>query len=402
MSPRASRLGFVCRHPAGSNLVPQPGGTLGYPAAVGVSDEMPESMAIPRHRVLLVDDQSLIGKMVAKLLAGADDVVLEFRQDAASALAAAEAFRPTVILQDLVMPDVEGLEMVRRFRDLPATVDVPVIVLSAVAESEKKAELLAGGAADYLVKLPDAVELVARIRIHSEAHHRLVERNAAFAALEKSHADLARERERSERLLLSILPQAIAERLKDSPGTIAEGFPEATVLFADLAGFTTFSRAADPRGIVEVLDTIFSEFDRLAAAAGIEKIKTIGDAYMAVAGLPEQRPDHAVAAAALALGMRDAFAALARDRGLPLELRIGIHSGPVVAGVIGRHKFSYDLWGDTVNIASRMESHGAPGMIHVSTATRSLLGERFRFEPRGEVVVKGSGPMETFVLLGPA
>jgi class 3 adenylate cyclase len=300
------------------------------------------------------------------------------------------------------MPDVEGLEMVHRFRDLPATADVPVIVLSAVAESETKAELLAGGAADYLVKLPDAVELVARIRIHSEAHHRLVERNAAFAALEKSHADLARERERSERLLLSILPQAIAERLKDSPGTIAEGFPEATVMFADLAGFTTFSRAADPRGIVEMLDAIFSEFDRLAAAAGIEKIKTIGDAYMAVSGLPKPRTDHAVAAAGLALGMRDAFATLARDRGLPLDLRIGIHSGPVVAGVIGRHKFSYDLWGDTVNIASRMESHGAPGMIHVSAATRALLGERFRFEPRGEVAVKGSGPMETFFLLGPA
>jgi len=359
-------------------------------------------MARPRHRVLLVDDQSLIGKMVAKLLAGVDDITLEFRQDAPSALAAAEAFRPTVILQDLVMPDVEGLEMVRRFRELPATADVPVIVLSAVAEPEKKAELLAGGAADYLVKLPDAVELVARIRIHSEAHHRLVERNAAFAALEKSHADLARERERSERLLLSILPQAIAERLKDAPGTIAEGFAEATVLFADLAGFTTFSRSADPRGLVELLDTIFSEFDRLADAAGVEKIKTIGDAYMAVAGLPQPRPDHAGAAAEMALGMRDAFAVIARDRGLPLDLRIGIHSGPVVAGVIGRHKFSYDLWGDTVNLASRMESHGAPGMIHVSAATRALLGDRYRFEPRGEVMVKGSGPVETFFLLGPA
>lgn len=359
-------------------------------------------MASPRHRVLLVDDQSLIGRMVAKLLAGVDDIELEFRQDAASAVAVAEVFRPTVILQDLVMPDVEGLDMVRRFRDLPVTAEVPVIVLSAVAESEKKAELLAGGAADYLVKLPDAVELVARIRIHSEAHHRLVERNAAFTALEKSLADLARERERSERLLLSILPQAIAERLKDAPGTIAEAFPAATVLFADLVGFTSFSRSADPRGLVEMLDAVFSEFDRLAAAAGIEKIKTIGDAYMAVAGLPEPRPDHALVAAELALKMRDTFGPLAQSRQLPLQLRIGIHSGPVVAGVIGRHKFSYDLWGDTVNVASRMESHGAPGMIHVSSATRALLGDRFRFEPRGEVSVKGSVPMETFFLLGPA
>ena len=292
------------------------------------------------------------------------------------------------------MPDVEGLEMVRRFRGLPATADVPVIVLSALAEPEKKAELLTGGAADYLVKLPDAVELVARLRIHSEAHHRLVERNAAFAALE-------RERARSERLLLSILPAAIAERLKDEPGTIAEGFAEVSVLFADLAGFTAYSQAAEPRGLVEFLDTVFCQFDRLAADLGVEKIKTIGDAYMAVAGLPVPRGDHAVAAARMALGMQEAFAAITRGRGLPLDLRIGIHSGPVVAGVIGRHKFSYDLWGDTVNLASRMESHGAQGRVHVSAATRQLLGDRFRFEDRGEVAVKGSGPMRTFYLLGP-
>ena len=145
-------------------------------------------MTSPRHRVLLVDDQALIGKAVARLLAAAEDVAFEFRQDAASAVAAAEAFRPTVILQDLVMPDVEGLEMVQRFRELPATADVPVIVLSALAEPEMKAKLLAGGAADYLVKLPDAVELVARLRIHSDAHHRLVERNTAFAALERERA----------------------------------------------------------------------------------------------------------------------------------------------------------------------------------------------------------------------
>jgi len=348
-----------------------------------------------RHRVLLVDDQALIGKAVARLLAAAEDVAFEFRQDAASAVAAVEAFRPTVILQDLIMPDVEGLAMVRRFRELPATADVPVIVLSALTEPEIKAALLAGGAADYLVKLPDAVELVARVRIHSEAHHRLVERNAAFVALE-------RERARSERLLLSILPPAIAERLKDEPGTIAEGFAVASVMFADLAGFTAYSRTADPRGLVELLDAVFSEFDRLAAEHGVEKIKTIGDAYMAVAGLPVPRPDHAAAAARMALGMHDAFAALARERGLPLALRIGIHSGPVVAGVIGRQKFSYDLWGDTVNLASRMESHGEPGRIHVSAATRELLGEAFRFEERGEVAVKGSGTMRTFFLLGPA
>ncbi|MBM4022555.1 MAG: response regulator [Planctomycetes bacterium] len=349
----------------------------------------------PRHRVLLVDDQVLIGRIVENMVVRADDVVLECRQDGEAALAAAATFRPTVILQDLVMPDVDGLDMVRRFHDLPATANVPVIVLSAVAEAETKAALLAGGAADYLVKLPDAVELLARIRIHSEAYHRLVERNAAFA-------DLERERARSERLLLSILPPAIAERLKDEPGTIAESFADVSVLFADLCGFTTFTRKVDAHALVELLDEVFTEFDALAAACGVEKIKTIGDAYMAASGLPVPRADHADAAARLALGMREVFAGLVARRELPLALRIGIHSGPVVAGVIGSHKFSYDLWGDAVNVASRMESHGEPGMIHVSAHTRESLGDRFRFEERGEMPIKGSAAMRTFFLLGPA
>jgi len=352
-------------------------------------------MSSPRHRVLLVDDQALIGKMVAKMLAGVDDVVLEWRQDAVAAIAAASEFRPTVILQDLVMPDVDGLDMVRRFRELTVTTDVPVIMLSAVADAETKATLLAGGAADYLVKLPDAVELVARVRIHSEAHHRLVERNAAFA-------DLERERVRSERLLLSILPPAIAERLKDEPGTIAESFADVSVVFADLCGFTTFTRKVEAHALVELLDEVFTEFDGLAAACGVEKIKTIGDAYMAASGLPVPRADHADAAARLAVGMREAFAGLIARRGLPLALRIGIHSGPVVAGVIGSHKFSYDLWGDAVNVASRMESHGEPGKIHVSAHTRELLGDRFRFEDRGEMPIKGAVAMHTYFLLGPA
>ena len=168
-----------------------------------------------RHRVLLVDDQAMIGAAVQRLVTGADDIDFEFRRTAEAALAAAEEFRPTVILQDLVMPDVEGLDMVGRFRELPATAHVPVIVLSAQEEPTIKAQLLGAGASDYLVKLPDEVELVARIRVHSEGYHRLVERNAAFAALEKSLAELREEREKSERLLLNILPAKIAARLKE-------------------------------------------------------------------------------------------------------------------------------------------------------------------------------------------
>jgi class 3 adenylate cyclase len=266
-------------------------------------------------------------------------------------------------------------------------------MLSATAEGAVKAHLLESGANDYLVKPPNEVELVARLRVHSEAYLRLMERNAAFAALEI-------EREKSERLLLNILPPAIAQRLKAREETIAESYAGVTVLFTDLCGFTEFSQHVEAHRLVEVLDRIFTLFDHLAADHGIEKIKTIGDAYMAVAGLPEPRPDHAEAVADMALGLRDGFTALMEDLGLDLKVRIGIHSGPVVAGVIGRHKFIYDLWGDTVNIASRMESHGQPGMVHVSKATRDLLEGRYEFVDRGEVAVKGKGMMRTSFLLG--
>ena len=178
--------------------------------------------ASQRHRVLLIDDQPMIGEAVRRLIAGESDIAFEFCRDADAALDAANRFRPTVILQDLVMPGIEGLDMVRRFRSVSATANVPVIVLSAKEEPAVKAEMLTNGASDYLVKLPDRVELLARLRVHSEGYARLLERNAAFQALETSLADLEREKERSEKLLLNILPAEIADRLKDGPATIAE------------------------------------------------------------------------------------------------------------------------------------------------------------------------------------
>jgi len=298
------------------------------------------------------------------------------------------------------MPGTAGLDLVRHYRRRPTTAQTPVIMLSATEEAATKAQLLEAGANDYLVKLPHQIELIARIRVHSEAYKRLLERDAAFAALERSLADLTREREKSERLLRNILPDTVAERLKNDVGTIAESFPSVSVLFADLCGFTTFSQTVDAPRLVDLLDEIFSTFDHLANAHGVEKIKTIGDAYMAVAGLPEPREDHAEAVAGMGLGMLEAFRGVMRNRDLAMEVRIGIHSGPVVAGVIGKHKFSYDLWGDTVNMASRMESHGEPSRVHVSEATQALLRDRFRFADRGEMTVKGKGLQRTFFLLG--
>ena len=212
---------------------------------------------------------------------------------------------------------------------------------------------------------------------------------------ERYAAALALEQERSERLLLNVLPEQIAQRLKSGESLIADGAEEVGVLFADIAGFTPMTESMPPEDVVRMLDEIFSRFDELAAENRLEKIKTIGDAYMVASGLLERDPSHAENLARMALAMRDEIAR--RDS---LTLRIGIDIGPVVAGVIGRSKFIYDLWGDTVNTASRMESHGLPGAIHVTERAAARLSNSFDFEDRGEIDVKGKGCMHTYVLKG--
>jgi class 3 adenylate cyclase len=215
----------------------------------------------------------------------------------------------------------------------------------------------------------------------------------AEAALDRAH-------QRSEELLLNILPPSIARRLKLDGGQIADGFAGVTVLFADIVGFTSMSSRMPPERVVGLLNDLFCRFDDVAGQLGLEKIKTIGDCYMVAGGLPEPRVDHADAVAEMALCMVEIVAEVSRRSPEPFVIRIGIHSGPVVAGVIGKRKFIYDLWGDTVNIASRMESHGVPGAIQLSDASRRLLDGKFRLQHRGLIDVKGRGAMETWLLEG--
>jgi len=204
---------------------------------------------------------------------------------------------------------------------------------------------------------------------------------------------------RSDELLTNAIPISIAARLKRGERRIAESYLETTVLFADLAGFTPWARQTDPARVVSFLDELFTRFDGLAAECGVEKIKTIGDSYMAVSGAPEARADHASAAMALARGMMTALDEARARLGLPLELRIGLASGPVVGGVIGQRRILFDLWGDTVNIASRMESSGVPSRIHVAPSTFELLRDTCSFEEREPVEVKGLGRMTTYLLV---
>ena len=218
-------------------------------------------------------------------------------------------------------------------------------------------------------------------------------------ALESAYEQLAAEQERSERLLLNILPETIAKRLKQQTSTIADSFNDVAVLFGDIVGFTELSSRISPPDLVELLNQIFSEFDRLADLHGLEKIKTIGDSYMVVSGLPIPRDDYAEAIADMALDMQRTLREFNDRTGQDFRIRIGIATGPVVAGVIGIKKFIYDLWGDTVNLASRMESHGIANRIQVTEVTYECLKDRYFLEKRGPIAVKGKGEMTTYLLL---
>jgi class 3 adenylate cyclase len=363
--------------------------------------------------ILIVDDSTTQRLALAALLEDEGYTNLVMAGSAAEAL---QHFRQNgaqtvdLVLMDLHMPGMKGIEACRQIKADEARRDIPVIMVTSSTETEDLKLAFAAGAMDYITKPPNEVELLARVssalKLKQETDRRKAREQEmrrlnqqleqVLVDLADKHKMLQLEQEKSERLLLNILPRPVADQLKQSPEAIAERFEAVTVLFADIAGFTPLSAQILPETLVNMLNEIFSMFDQLAEKYGLEKIKTIGDAYMAVAGLPMPRPDHAEAAADMALAMQREISSLADGQ---LKVRIGLHTGPVVAGVIGKKKFSYDLWGDTVNTASRMESHGLPGQIQITQATCKQLQSRYRIEPRGTVQVKGKGEIITYLLL---
>jgi len=296
-----------------------------------------------------------------------------------------------LVLLDIIMPEMNGYQVLALMKQHDRLKHLPVIMISALDEIDSVVRCIEMGAEDYLQKPFNQVILKAKISASLE-RKRLRDREHAFIK------KLQIEREKSEKLLLNILPKPIADRLKTGARTIADSFSEVTVLFSDLVGFTELSTGISASDLVEQLNEIFLAFDILTELHGLEKIKTIGDAYMLVGGLPTPRDDHAEAVADMAIDMFEAIERLNKQNHTNFKIRVGIHTGPVVAGVIGKNKFNYDLWGDAVNVASRMESHGIPGGIQISEATYRLIFDKFVFKKRGPIEVKGKGEMVTYLL----
>jgi adenylate cyclase len=356
--------------------------------------------------ILIVDDTAVQRQTLATLLKahGYDDVLTAVSAAEALGLlsgvgAAAAGPEIELILMDIRMPGMDGIAACRRIKAALQLHDIPIIMVTSSDDTGDLQLAFDAGAMDYLIKPPNTVELLARVRSALKLKHEMDARKARERELLDLAQLLHEERERSDLLLLNILPAPIADRLKQHPGVIAEHYDEVTVMFADILNFTPLSALISPGEVVALLNEVFSTFDQLAERHGLEKIKTIGDAYMAASGLPMPRPDHARAAAAMALDMQVALAELNAGRSLPLQIRIGLHSGPVVAGVIGTKKFIYDLWGDTVNTASRMESHSAANAIQITRATYELIRDDFACVPRGTIAVKGKGQMEVWHIM---
>lgn len=341
--------------------------------------------------ILVVDDIPKNIQLVASVLSEVGYEIMP-ATSGEQALIRVKNRLPDLILLDLMMPGMDGFSVCRELKADEATRDIPVIFLTAATDTEQVIRGFSQGAVDYVTKPFQSAELLARVRTHLDLKH-------AREALEVANRELAAEQAKSEALLLNILPSATAERLLAGETNISDHVPMATVLFSDLVGFTALSSGLPAGEIVPMLNAIFSRFDSLCEQYGAEKIKTIGDGYMAAGGVPKPREDHAVLIAGLARAMHKAMAEFNAEHGLELQLRVGIHSGPVIAGVIGKKKFAYDLWGDTVNTASRMESNGKPGAVHVSAETQVLLEPHgFTFEAREPIQVKGKGLMHTFFM----
>jgi adenylate cyclase len=333
--------------------------------------------------VLVVDDEEQNRTLLRDPLE-ARGYEVEEAENGMQALQMIARHPPDVILLDLMMPQMDGLEVCRRLRKDAKTAHLPILMITALSERGDRLLGIHAGANDFLNKPIDIQDVILRVG------------NAVYA--KHLHDQLQAEREKSERLLLNILPKLIAERMKKGETNIADSYPDVTVLVADLVGFTTLSARIGPEQTVQLLNEIFSAFDLLTESHGLEKIKTIGDAYMVAGGILLPQPDHAEASAELALHFLGEIEKFNQQYNTSIRIRIGLCTGPVVAGVIGRGKFAYDLWGETVNVACRLQTTGEAGKIQVDESTCERLEHKYHFKKRIGVDSDGSGDPPTYWL----
>ena len=361
-----------------------------------LSDELLKDAA--RMKVLIVDDSRSLRLVLKRELNTIGIMNTDAAVDGISAIEALRREPFDLMLLDMEMPELDGIGVLRVIKADPDLMHVPVIIISGSEHFERTVECIQIGAEDYLPKPFNSVLLRARV-FSALAKKRLGDLNRErIIELQQEKELLNIEQLKTEKLMLNILPKPIADRLKRGEKNIAGSYSEVTILFSDLVGFTKLSTTTSAAELVRLLNDLFSRFDRRAEDLGLEKIKTIGDAYMAVGGLPIPRSDHAHICAEMALGMFEDLKAFNQQHSMELNMRIGLNSGPVVAGVIGYTKFSYDLWGNTVNTASRMESTSQIGRIQVSPIVRDAILDQYELEERELIECKGLGPILTSFL----
>jgi adenylate cyclase len=359
---------------------------------------MLEAAEILKAKVLVVDDQQANVLLLERMLGGAGYASVTSTLDPRAVCELHEKNRYDLIVLDLQMPGMDGFQVMEGLKPIEKDGYLPVLVITA--QPDHKLRALQAGAKDFISKPFDVAEVLMRVHNMLEVRLLHLEIHRKNDELKKLFDQVVAERKVSERLALHVPPDSIAARLQARPDVTADSFAEATVLIADIVGFADLTPAVSPEQLALLLDEIFTSFDGLAKQRGLKKIKTLGNSYMAAAGVPVPSGDHAPQAVHAALDMLEALGHFNERSDHSLQVRIGIASGAVVAGVIGKRLYLYDVWGDAVNMASRMESHGVAGRVQVSESTRRRLGELFRLEERGALDVEGKGEVKTWFVGG--
>lgn len=333
--------------------------------------------------VLVVDDEPQNRSLLRDPLEASGYEVRE-AENGWQALQKVAARPPDLILLDLMMPEIDGIEVCRRLKKDAKTAHIPILMVTALTERQERLEAIKAGANDFLNKPVDLKDVILRVgnAVHSK----------------QLYEQILVEQERSERLLLNILPRPIAERMKKGETNIAENHPDTTVLLARLVGFHALSANVDAWQAVQLLNEIFSAFDGLVEKHGLEKIKTMSDSYMVAGGISIPRLDHADAMADLSFELQEEVMRFNQHHDAAVQIQIGICTGPSIAGVIGREKFAYDVWGETVNLACRLEASGEPGKIHVAQSTYGRLKDKYQFEKPHRIDSHGAGSLPAYWL----